>query len=212
MKAWQKDEGKERTGIVPLGELVSVRELPTVVQLGESIAVGKTLAGGEDAVLAPTGSREFVLVVSQEQSRLIPAEAVVEVSFEEFVWPAQIVGSTQDEFGGTEFELVAVDGGPVCGDDCSALPNVAEVTLRSEVIVVPQTEGVSVPAAAVHIRADGGTYVNTQGGEVDVTVIGSGQGIAIVEGIEIGALVQVLGDVGVGPVPADDGSTTDSGR
>lgn len=201
VKAWQKAQGKEQTGTVPLGELVAVADLPAVVQLGESIVVGKTLAGGEDNVLAPTGVREFVLVVNQEQARLIPVEATVEITYEDRTWDAVIAGSAQDEYGSTTYTLTAPDGGEVCGQECGVLPNDAEVTLRSRVVVVPEVAGTTVPAAAVHTRPDGSAYVVTETGEVEVSVAGSGQGVAVVEGdLAPGARVQVTGE-GAGGVP-----------
>lgn len=212
VKKWQADLGIPKTGMVALGELVAVSALPTVVQLGESIVLGGNVGGGEQAVLAPTGERQFVLVVTGEQARLIPAEATVDVTFEEQTWTAVIAGSTQDEFGSTEFELTAPDGGPVCREQCDILPDDAQVTLRSEVVIVPRTEGVGVPAAAVRTRADGTAYVTTETGKQDVTVTGSGQGIAIVDGIQEGTQVQVLGGAAPAapapaPAPADEGTT-----
>ena len=196
VKAWQKAEGHAQSGVVPLGELVAVTDLPAVVQLGESVVVGKTLSGGEDAVLAPTGQREFVLVVTQEQARLIPAEATVEITFEDHTWDAVIASSELDQYGSTTFTLSAPDGGEVCGQDCGVLPNDAQVTLRSAVVIVPKVEGVTVPAAAVRAAPDGRTYVVTEAGEVDVTVRGSGQGVAVVEGagVSSGTRVQVIGE------------------
>ncbi|TQL49785.1 putative peptidoglycan binding protein [Ornithinicoccus hortensis] len=213
VKAWQKDLGLRETGTVPLGEVVAAPELPTVVQLGESIVVGGTVSGGEEAVLAPTGEQEFVLVVTQEQARLIPAEATVRVTWQETVWEAVIAGSSQDEFGSTEFELTGPDGGPVCGGECGTLPGDAQVTLRSEVVVVPEVSGPALPAAAVQTRADGTAYVVTEEGEVEVTVRGSGGGVAIVDGVAEGTRVQVLaeaeGGVGQQPAPAPvPGDTT----
>ena len=211
VKAWQKAKGKEQTGTVPLGELVAVPDLPAVVQLGEGIVVGKTLGGGEDSVLAPTGQREFVLVVTQDQARLIPAEANVEIMYEEQTWEAVIAGSELDEYGSTTFTLTASDGSEVCGDECDVLPNDAQVTLRSQVVIVPRVEGTTVPAAAVHTRPDGSAYVVTEDGEVEVTVAGSGQGVVIVEGagVEPGTRVQVVGGQGAPapqqPVPEPDG-------
>ncbi len=111
VKAWQKAQGLPQTGVVRLGELVAVTDLPAVVQLGEGVVVGKSLGGGEDSVLAPTGEREFVLVVTQEQARLIPAEATVEITFEDHTWSAVIAGSELDEFGSTTFTLTAPGGG-----------------------------------------------------------------------------------------------------
>lgn len=228
VKAWQKKAGREQTGVVPLGELVAVRDLPAVVQLGESIAVGRTLSGGEDNVLAPTGARQFVLVVTQEQARLIPAEATVEITYEERTWDAVIAGTELDEYGSTTFTLTAPDGGEVCGEECDVLPTDAQVTLRSRVVVVPEVAGTTVPAAAVHTRPDGTAYLVTEAGEVDVEVTGSGQGVAVVEGsgVEPGTRVQVASEAGTGmsqpapqqpapeqpaPAPGDGSGATQDG-
>lgn len=195
VRAWQKAQGLEQTGVVALGELVAVADLPALVQLGEGIVVGKNVGGDEDAVLALTGEREFVLGVTQEQARLIPAEASVQITYEDHSWTGVIAGSELDEFGSTTFTLAAPDGGEVCDEECSVLPNDAQVTLRSEVVVVPRVEGTSVPAAAVRTRADGTAYLVTQAGDVEVTVRGSGQGVAVVEreGLGPGTRVRVLG-------------------
>lgn len=217
VKAWQKELGQPQSGTVPLGEVVAVDRLPTVVQLGESIVRGATLGGGEESVLAPTGEQQFVLVVTQDQARMIPAEATVDVTWQDQRWQAVIASSEQDEFGNTEFELVAPDGGPVCGDACDTLPGDAQVTLRSEIVIVPRIEGTAVPASAVHTRADGTAYVVTESGETEVTVRGSGGGIAIVEGIDVGTQVQALAGTTPAPTPqpvpeappGDDGTGDD---
>lgn len=101
----------------------------------------------------------------------------------------------------TEFLLTAPDGGEVCGADCGILPNDPQLTLRSQVVVVPRVSGTTVPAAALHTRADGTAYVVTDAGEVDVTIKGSGQGVAVVEGVPPGTRVQVVS----GEAPAASG-------
>lgn len=205
VQAWQEDLGIETTGVVLLGEVVAVPVLPTVVQLGTGLEVARQLGGGEDAVLAPTGEQNFVLAVTPDQSQLIPAEATVEVTWQEQTWEAVITGSTQSEFGGVEFDLAAPDGGPVCADACDTLPGDAQVTLRSQVVIVPRITGTAVPAAAVRTRADGSAHVLTEEGEQPVQVAGSGAGIAIVEGITEGTRVQVLGpDPTPGTVPSPE--------
>lgn len=219
VKEWQKNQGVDQTGVVTLGELVAVADLPAVVALGESIGVGRTLAGGEDAVLAPTGERQFVLVVTAEQGRLIPAEASVEVTYEDHTWTAVIARAELDEFGSTTFTLTAPDGGEVCGQECGVLPNDAQVTLRSDVVIVPKVQGTTVPAAAVRTRADGTAYLITPAGQVEVSVAASGQGLAVVEGegIKPGTRVEVM-DGGMPsappqrtPVPGDDADSTQKG-
>lgn len=205
VRAWQAELGMERTGVVGLGELVAVPSLPAVVQVGESIQVGRMVGGGEEAVLAPTGERHFVLVVTSEQAGLIPVEATVEITWQEHLWTAAIGSVTQDQFASTEFELVAAGGGEVCGDACDTLPGDAQVTLRSQVVIVPRITGTAVPGAAVRTRADGTAYVITRGGEQEVTVRGSGGGVAIVDGVEVGTEVQVLGGAPGAPAPGPPG-------
>ncbi|WP_066636908.1 peptidoglycan-binding domain-containing protein [Serinicoccus hydrothermalis] len=89
VEAWQEEQGLPESGVVGLGELVAVPDLPVTVTVGEAISVGAQVSGGEDAVLAPTGERDFVLVVTAEQARLIPAEATVEMSFEDQQWTGE---------------------------------------------------------------------------------------------------------------------------
>lgn len=218
VKVWQREQGLPQTGQVVLGELVAVPQLPVTVTLGESIQVGAQVAGGEEAVLAPTGEREFALVVTPEQAQLIPAETTVEVTFQDHTWEAVIAGSSVDEMGSTEFELSGTGGGPVCADECSALPGDEQVTLRSEVVIVPRVEGATVPAAAVRSHSDGSAYVVTREGEVQVSVVGSGQGVAVVEGagIEPGVEVQLTGDAAGAlqapePEPGDGADPTQGG-
>ncbi|MEZ5086738.1 MAG: peptidoglycan-binding domain-containing protein [Tessaracoccus sp.] len=206
VKRWQKAEGRPETGIVVLGELIAVPRLPAAVSLGEDIRVGNEVTGVEMAVLAPTGQREFVMVISEDQARAIPADAIVEVTYESETWTAIISGIRETE-GSVEIDLTGADGGEVCGDSCEVLPTDETVTLRSQVIVVPHVEGVGVPAAAVQSRADGTTFVTTPSGEADVTVRGSGQGLAIVEGIETGTPGQVL-VAATAPEPTPDPSPT----
>lgn len=224
VQAWQRADGREQTGTVTLGELVAVANLPAVVQLGEQITVGSTVGGGEASVLAPTGDREFLLIVNQDQSRLIPAEATVEISYEDYRWQAVIAGSELDDFGSFTFMLTAPDGGDVCGSDCDALPTDAQVTLRSEVVVAPEVTGITVPAVAVRTGADGSAYVVTDTGDVQVRVLGSGQGVVVIEADDIdeGTQVQVTGESAAGgpapgqpapdqPAPGDDDADTQGG-
>lgn len=210
VKAWQKQEGRTQTGIIALGEFIAVPQLPTTIHLGEQIVLGHVVTGGEEAVLAPTGERAFVMVVTQEQARLIPTEATVRITHEELTWEAVIAATTQDQYGSVELILAAPDGGEVCGTECDRLPDDAQATLRSEVVIVPEVAGTTVPAAALRTRADGTAYLETKPGDVDVQVLGSGQGVAVVEGIEAGAQVALPagGSTGI-PAPTQTSPSGD---
>ncbi|WP_454296148.1 peptidoglycan-binding domain-containing protein [Salana multivorans] len=184
VRAWQRSLSQPATGIVPLGEVIAVATLPATIELGEEIIPGVALAGGEDAVLAPTGERQFVLVVTAEQARLIPQDATVDVTLDDITWTAVVATTSINANGDPELLLTGPDGGPVCAGECDVLPRDPQLTLRGEVVITPAVTGLAVPAAAVLTRADGTTLVRTEMGEVDVDVLGSGQGLAIVSAAE----------------------------
>lgn len=195
VKAWQKAEGRTPSGIVQQGELISFPRLPVQVTPGEEIIVGKPLTGGEEAIRAPTGQREFLIKLTEDQARLVPGDAIVEVTYEKHVWKAVVAQTRQDDLASYELILAGLDGGAVCGSECDVLPLDPRLTLRSKVIVVPQTSGMAVPTAAVRTAGDGKSYVETAAGNVPVTVRGSGQGLAIVEGVKLGDRVKVGGTI-----------------
>lgn len=190
--AWQRALGQPRTGSVELGEVVAIPNLPQPVTFAEGVKVGRTLSGGEDSVLAPTGELEFRLDATAEQAHLIPRDAAIEVSFDVHRWAAVIADGRPSPTGGTDFTLTGGNG-HVCADACGALPPEAEQTLLGRAVIVPAAKGLGVPAAAVHTRPDGSTYVTTREGEMPVVVTAASQGIAVVTGVDEGT------DVRLGP-------------
>ncbi|MGO1594030.1 MAG: peptidoglycan-binding protein, partial [Ancrocorticia sp.] len=204
VKRWQKDLGQDQSGSIQLGELVAISQLPTTIRLSEAIAVGKPLVGGEDAVSAPTGDRTFVLVVGEQQANLIPSEATISLKYGDYTWDAVVSEVSQNEDMTYDYILTAPGGGPVCGGECDALPTDEQVSVNSTVNIVPEVDGVGVPAAAVRTGSDGATYVVTESGDVPVDVRGSGQGVAIVDGIDAGTKVEVPSNAAA---PVDSGTT-----
>lgn len=193
VQAWQKAIGRSPTGTVMLGEVVAFPTLPTTYRLGESVQVGGLLSGGEEAVLAATGEARFSLVLTSEQAALVPTGSAVAVSFQNRVWPARVAGSTVREDGNLALELIGSDGGPVCGADCGLLPAQETQSLLAAVQVVPAVSGPAIPAAAVRTGDDGTTYVNRpDGSRVEVVVLASGDGLAVVDGLVVGEKVVVL--------------------
>lgn len=193
VRKWQEDLAMPVTGTVALGELVALPSLPAAVMLGEQIRSGALLSGGEDGVRTASGRQDFELVVSEDQNRLIPADAVVRVTWGDQTWDAAIADIRIDGTGNSILTLQAPDGGPVCREACSSLPNDPQLTLRSEVVVVPEVAGLGVPAAAVRTRDDGTTYVlRADGSEQNVHVRAAGRGVVILDGLQAGNRVQVL--------------------
>lgn len=200
VRAWQKVSGEEQTGTVALGRLIAVGALPGPLRLGESIVAARQLSGGEDAVFEPVGSPAFDLVVDERQADLIPFDATVTVDAGTTQWPAALGGITAAESGQVRIALVAPDGGPLCGDQCALVPPGEAVTLPAVIQIVPVTSGPGVPTAAVRNDDTGRAYVLMGDGEHrPVTVLASGDGLAVVDGLEVGEAYVVIGNAGSGP-------------
>lgn len=186
VRAWQRANGAEPTGSLLLGEVVAVPALPATVKLGEDLVEGRVVAGGEAAVLVQSGEPRFELVLSRDQAALVPGDARVTIAFEDTVWAAKVAGQSADQDGSVALALTAPGGGPVCGGDCARLPPEEEQYLRAEIQLVEAAQGPGVPVAAVRTAADGRTYVIDADGErVDVSVRASGDGIAVLDGVDV---------------------------
>lgn len=191
VQAWQRKLGVTVTGTVGLGELVAFPQLPTTVMLDEQIVAGASVTAGAGQIRAATGVVEFTLVVSEDQATQYPADASVEVRFEGTTWLARITGSTPRE-GGVVLALEGADGGPVCGQECDLLGEQQTSSLSGAVVVQPPVEGITVPAAAVLTSVEGTTEVVMADGERrEVRVLGSGQGVVVVEGVSDGEQVRL---------------------
>ena len=203
VKAWQKQLGVTQSGVVRFGELVAVGRLPAVLTLDVSLWVGGVLSGGERVVFDNAGVPTFVLELGATEAQQITADATVEVMSGGYSWPAVITGQSQTPSGTVQFSLAAPDGGVVCGDDCDVLPADQEtIYLLSRVSVVPPVSGPGVPVAAITTKVDGSTvvFVDDNGIRVEtpVTVLGSQDGVAVVDGVTDGQRVYVFGDAGSG--------------
>lgn len=213
VRAWQSELGIERTGVVALGEVLAVSQLPASLRLGDGIRPGVPVSGGEEAILASSGSQEFTLVLSADQAATITTEVALRVFFEDLTWEARAAGSRVDENGHVVLDLVAPDGGPACGQDCDRLPADEQLSLRAEAIVTPEITGPVVPVTAVRTGVDAQAYVQTADGiRREVRVLGSGQGLAVVEGVDLGEQVVISGADPAGADATDTVTPTPGGQ
>lgn len=61
-----------------------------------------------------------------------------------------------------------------------------------EIVVIPETVGPVVPVAAIQLDAGNQPFVTTPAGErIDIDIVESAQGIAVVEGIEVGTVILI---------------------
>ncbi len=200
VRAWQSDLGVERSGQVLLGELVAAPDLPAALILDEeALGLSRMLLGGERLVFATDGDPGFTLVLSEQQARLVPDDAHISMDHQGRTWSARISGSRPTELGEVALDLTAPDGGPVCALECDLMAEGAgaDMTLIARVTVVPPVTGPAVPVAAITTHPDGTTSVTVtdpNGSRLQrpVSVLGSQDGIAVVDGLEVGELVQAL--------------------
>jgi len=209
VRAWQKALGMAQSGVIGRGELVAVPKLPAVLTLDASLWKGAVLSGGEKVLFINAGTPRFVLELGATEALQIAADTTLTVKSGDASWPAVVTGQEQTESGTVQFDLASPDGGVVCADQCDILPaDQATTYLLSQVSVVAPVSGPGVPVSAIITKVDGTTvvYVDDNGARVEtpVTVLGSQDGIAVVDGVQDGQQVFVFGS---GPTP----SSTETG-
>ncbi len=194
---WLTERGYPSADTVELGQLVVVDALPAALSVdAKATAAGSSLAGGEAIVARPGDEPVFVLEVNQDQAALIPPGTAVTVPHGEHEWEAVAGESTADDQGLIRIPLTAPDGGVVCADACGSLPAEASTSLLSKVNVVPPVTGPVVPVSALRTQPGGAVVVTVvrDGAEEarPVTVRGSADGLAVVDGVDAGETVRVL--------------------
>lgn len=192
VRGWQQATGAAVTGTVELGSLVFVPRLPARVRV--LVAVGDTVGAGQSLAEIVGKAPAFTVAVTDEQVALIPPRARVRVTGPDGRWPAVAAGLVTAEDGTQLLRLRGAKGGPVCGSACAAVPVTEQSVWPAAVVVVPAVRGPVVPVGAVRTDPDGARFVLTGSGvRVPVTVRGSADGQAVVEGVEVGSRVLLPG-------------------
>lgn len=217
VKAWQQRSGAAASGTIRLGELVAAPTTPVAIDLDRKVLWrGAALSGGETVLSVPDGEPRFVMQLTPGQVDLVPSGTAVTVHGEGQDF-AGVSGDAVEVDGGFEVPVTAPDGSVLCGRRCAAVPASGETYLLTDVAVRAPVKGPVVPVAAVRTAADGTTSVTVvDGGDtrpVQVTVETVADGLAVVRGVEPGAVVRVFGDGGsegggVVPAPTSSPGTT----
>ncbi|MCL1837920.1 MAG: peptidoglycan-binding protein [Propionibacteriaceae bacterium] len=200
VKAWQQALGMPATGVVGFGELVAVPKLPAVLLVDDQLAfVGGMLAGGEQLVWGAASEPVFSMELSAQQARLVPDSATISLPFQGKGWDAVIAEKQRSGLEETKLILSAPGGGSVCGSDCGLVSVGEAVNIVAQVVVVPPVFGTVVPVAALVTQPDGSTAVTVVDAagvrrQQVVQVLGSQNGVAVVDGVKVGEQVQALAD------------------
>lgn len=199
VRAWQRDLGVPVDGIVRRGDIIFVPSLPARLALAPELAVGKVLSGGEPIVQVLPATPVFSIALPENQSRLVAAGMRVDIFVDGRSWAAEVTAVTTGASQVPTAQLGGVDGAPICADDCVSIPFGETVLLPCVIHVVPEVEGVTVPAAAVVTSADGRPGVVLESGEFrPVTVVAGASGLVVVEGIDEGVRVRTPGRLSLG--------------
>lgn len=190
VREWQDSLGIPVDGVVRRGDVVFVDTLPVRVVVDPTVTVGTELVGGEMILRRVLGEVDFTVTLASGQANLVPLDAEVRVRYGDTEWPGRIVSAADSPLTGELIlTLEGSAGGPVCGDDCVEAVPLGERTLFPvEIVVIPEMTGPGIPVAAVLSRPDGSTFVRlADGSEVAVSVRAASDGIAIVDGVDVGA-------------------------
>lgn len=190
VRAWQRSLSMTATGVVELGDVVFTTTLPArfrpIVNKGVTVGAGEELGD----LLAP--APDFRVPVTEDQATLVPPDASVTVAGPEETWAAVVAGIDLSDLEGPQLILAGVEGEPVCGGSCEAVPVVDVSSWQANIVLIPSVQGPVVPVAAVRTEPDGTTSVLTAAGEsLQVEVIASNGGLAVVSGIDPGIQIQV---------------------
>lgn len=200
VEEWQQELGAPATGDIHLGELIAFDSLPAPVTFDRDVLqLGNQLSGGENLVFTRSGAPEFRMEVQEQQARIIPESAGIQISIDDTQWEAKISGTTTTPEGNRAFALTGPDGSSVCGSECGLLSGEAEQYLPATVTLVEPVTGPGLPAAAIHTDATGTasvTILDDDGTrhETSVHVLGAQDGVVILDGVDVGQVAVVLAE------------------
>ncbi|MDR0481862.1 MAG: peptidoglycan-binding protein [Cellulomonadaceae bacterium] len=198
VSAWHKSMGIEQDGIVHAGDIVYAEHLPSRVLIADDIAVGTRIHPGDPVLKALIGTPRFIAV--SYSGNAVDTSLPIEVTFNGEPVTAIVAESNDDGGGNTLMDLTREDGSPLCADACDDVPlSSQEAVYPARQIMVPPVTGPGVPAAAVQLDAQGSAFVVDQNGtSIPVTILGQGQGSAVLEGVEVGQIVVLPNSDGEG--------------
>lgn len=198
VKAWQQQLRVEPDGVVRLGDIVFVPDLPMRVSLdSEVVARGATLVGGEEAVLGMPNAPKFTIPISEPQTSLMRAGTRVEISGPGGEsWEALVVEQQSSGAGELSVALKGPEDSAICLDSCAVIPPSGQTLLSVRVVTEESVQGLVVPTAALLSRSNGSVAViDEAGGEIAVTVLASAMGMSIIDGVPEGLRVRVPASV-----------------
>lgn len=193
---WQRGLQVEPDGVVRLGDLVWFPDLPARISPTSLLQVGLSLMGGEDVLEVLADAPVVSIQLDDQQRQLIPTTGRAIVYAGEATWEGEI-SEVRSDSGLLTLMLAGVGGGPICRDDCGRIPTGPAIGYPVDIVIVPKAEGPLVPVAAITTLPDGSTVVTLEdGSRMAVSILSEGDGLAVVDGVEVGQRILVNGPPG----------------
>lgn len=195
IREWQENLDVEVTGSVGPGDVIFVPTLPTRVALDTKVIYrGASVSGGEEVLQGLPAAPSFRVPVTDTQAAMIATGARVDVTSPEGQGWSAIAGEqvVDKESGTVRITLTGPEGAPVCGEGCAQIPVTGQSSLKSQIILVEDVEGLVVPSSALTTDANGTTaVVDNKGERHPVTVEASAKGMSVISGVDVGMKVRV---------------------
>lgn len=194
VREWQRSLGVEADGIVRAGDVVYLPSLPARIVLDDEVGVGSRVSVGQPVLDIVSDVPELSITVSLDEVEQVTS-GPLRVALDSGPVEAVVASTRTTESGDALLVLAAPDGSALCGDRCADVPrDPAAATYRAERVVVPEATGSAVPTSAVRTSGDGTTFVTTPAGERRaVEVRAQGDGLTVVEGVDVGDEVRLIG-------------------
>ncbi|MEV6925813.1 peptidoglycan-binding domain-containing protein [Dactylosporangium sp. NPDC051485] len=196
VRAWQKSRKLTPDGVVRLGDVIFVPQLPARLALDAKVTVGTRLSGGEPAVQVLPDAPQFTIDLPENQARLINAGMAVDIDGVGSRWQAKVADITSGDQGAKTAHLTAAGADTICASQCASIKTDGVTLLPSRIWLIAPTSGVVVPTVALVTDASGRTGVVLESGVFrPVTVVANGSGSAVVDGIAAGDVVRAPGNL-----------------
>ena len=195
---WSADLGVTPTGTVPLGRIVFIPTLRANLVPAADLRVGARVTPGQELLVGADADPQFSFRILPEAVSRTSAGMTVRIDADGEQWLAEVdrLAVAADELGGTVAVLRPVDGSKsICDSECTrVLPLGGTAVLPGTLVLVPETSGAEVPTAAITTDASGSTSVTLEGGvRRTVDILASSDGLSIVDGVQPGDRVVVVG-------------------
>ncbi|CAN5536936.1 hypothetical protein BH23CHL10_BH23CHL10_13690 [soil metagenome] len=197
VRDWQAQMGVLPSGSVELGDVLFIA--PEYMggppfRVSRELAVGGPVSSGspllERLEEAPSVVMEFG---GRPPDQLTPELGGI-ATFRDGTAVSVAVREFRMEQGRTIVQVMAADGGGLCEPErcLDLVPSSGDVPLNIEFVLVPETPGPLVPAAAIQTDAIGRPYVVLgDGSPQPVEIVVTSGGLAIVDGVEAGEVIEL---------------------